>query len=139
MKISGPSQIQSKTVKKTGRKESGDRGAFSSALSGPGEAQAAGSVGGSAPLASVDALLALQEVPDATVGRSKGLDRANQMLDLLEDIRRGLLLGTIPLSRLENLASAARDQRGNTGDPALDAILADIELRATVELAKLGR
>lgn len=138
MKISGPSQIQSKSIKKTDRKGAGDKGAFGAALGGATETQGAASVGGSSPLASVDALLALQEVPDATVGRSKGLERANQMIDLLEDIRRGLLLGTIPVSRLSNLAAAARDQQGKTGDPALDAILADIELRAVVELAKFG-
>lgn len=139
MKISGPGQIQNKTVTKAKAKRSNDGSAFASEIAGASETQAPASVGGASPLASVDALLALQEVPDATQGRSKGLGRAKQMLDLLEDVRRGLLLGTIPIHRLERLGELARNQRGQTGDPNLDAVLADIELRAAVELAKLGR
>ncbi|GER03003.1 hypothetical protein JCM17846_06850 [Iodidimonas nitroreducens] len=85
----------------------------------------------------MDALLALQEMPDATAGRSKGLARAHDMLDMLEDVRKGLLMGAIPQSKLSQLSRLARDQRDGTLDPALSAILDDIEVRAEVELAKL--
>lgn len=142
MKITGPGQIQSKTVKKTSRKSSSDGGAFASELSGTKEGAGASStskVGSTAPLASLDAVLALQEAPDATQGRSKGLKRAEEMLDLLEEVRKGILLGAISMPNLRSLADMARNQRGNTGDKNLDAILADIELRAEVELAKFGQ
>ncbi|NVJ69643.1 MAG: flagellar assembly protein FliX [Alphaproteobacteria bacterium] len=141
MKISGPGQVQSKTVKKTSRKGSSGGASFSSELSetkSSGGSSAASGVAGAGPLTSMDAVLALQGVPDATTGRSKGLQRADEMLDLLEEIRKGILLGAIPIPNLRNLAAMARNQRGNTGDPKLDEILADIELRAEVELAKLG-
>ena len=59
------------------------------------------------------------------------------MLDNLEEIRLGLLLGTIPVSRLEQLAQLVRAQREQVNDPKLTAILDEIELRAAVELAKL--
>jgi hypothetical protein len=60
------------------------------------------------------------------------------MLDELEQIRLGLLLGQIPQARLEQLAQMVRARREQLDDPKLIAILDDIELRAAVELAKLS-
>lgn len=143
MKITGPGQIQSKSLKKTSKKQAAEPGAFSRKLDSASSADAPQNVGGAAPLAPVDALLSLQEVPDAASGRSKGLARAEEMLDLLEDVRRGILLGAISGPSLKTLADLARRQRQNN-DPALDQdprlkeILAEIELRSEVELAKLG-
>jgi len=59
------------------------------------------------------------------------------MLDELEQIRLGLLLGQIPRARLEQLAQMVRARREQLDDPKLIAILDEIELRAAVELAKL--
>lgn len=141
MKITGPGQVQSKTVKKATKKGSSGSAGFTSELSGAkGTASTSGTSGAasSGPITSVDALLALQGVDDATTGRSKGLKRAEEMLDLLEEIRKGILLGAISTTNLRSLADMARNQRGKTSDNRLDAILSDIELRAEVELAKLG-
>lgn len=138
MKISGPGQIQSKTVKKTGAKQASSTTAFKKQVGTTDDTTASAGVTGSAPIASVDALLALQEAPDATSGRSKGVARAEEMLELLEDVRKGILLGAIPTPNLRNLADLARNQKDNTGDPRLNQILEEIELRAEVELAKLG-
>lgn len=143
MKITGPGQIQSKTVKKASRQQSGDTGVFSKNLGGAEATEAAQNVGGAAPLAPVDALLSLQEAPDATDGRSKGLARANEMLDLLEEVRKGILLGAISGPKLRVLADLARNQRlaqneSLKSDPRLREILSEIELRSEVELAKLG-
>ncbi len=141
MKITGTGQIQSKTVKRSSRKSASDSAAFTSELSSSKDAGATSAASGpaaAAPLTPVDALLSLQEVPDAASGRSKGLKRAEQMLDLLEEVRKGILLGAIPAPNLRTLADMARNQRGKTDDRHLDAILDDIELRAEVELAKLG-
>ena len=91
------------------------------------------------PISAVDALLTLQEVPDGSQGRSKGLARAQDMLAALEDVRRGLLLGAIPRAKLEALARLARTRREVFQDPRLTEILDEIELRAEVELAKLER
>lgn len=138
MKITGSGRVTSKTIKKTGGKQASDGAAFSSALSGPDDVAQASNVGGPSPLATVDALLSLQEVPDSTTGRSKGLNRANDMLDLLEDVRKGLLLGAIPVANLKTLAALARSQKQDLQDQQLSEILEEIELRAEVELAKLG-
>ena len=138
MKISASGQIQSKTVSKTSKKRGTSGTAFTSELPASEAASPASSVGGAAPLASVDALLSLQEVPDATTGRSRGLKRADEMLEALEEIRKGILLGAIPVARLKSLAALSRNSREKLDDKRLTEILTDIELRAEVELAKLG-
>ncbi len=86
----------------------------------------------------IDALLALQAVDDATTGRRKAVRRANLLLDALEDIRADLLAGRVSEGRL-NRAMALLAQARTATDPGLDALVADIELRVRVELAKLGR
>jgi hypothetical protein len=86
----------------------------------------------------VSALLALQSVDDALSGRRrKAVRRGNKMLDLLDDLRLGLLSGTWPphvLHQLEGLSA----QIETSGDERIDAVLAEIELRAQVEIAKLA-
>jgi hypothetical protein len=87
----------------------------------------------------LDALLALQEVPDATQRGSAGVRRGFDLLDRLDEIRMGLLMGSIPADRLGNLVRMVRARRDGVMDPKLNSILDDIELRAMVELAKLGQ
>ncbi|MBI2254244.1 MAG: flagellar assembly protein FliX [Proteobacteria bacterium] len=90
---------------------------------------------------SLSVVLAVQETPDAAKGRAKqrARDRGLKMLDFLEEIRVGLLMGAIPKERLEQLAQMVRAKREQIDDPKLTAILDEIELRAAVELAKLSR
>lgn len=92
-------------------------------------------------VSSLSVVLAVQETPDATRGRARqrARDRGLQMLDYLEEVRLGLLLGIVPREKLEQLAQMVRAKREQIDDPVLTAILDDIELRAAVELAKLSR
>lgn len=143
MKIVGPGHIQSTSLKKASRKKDGARTAFSDELQSGSAAGSATGPAGPTRLTPVDALLALQEVPNSTESRSKGLARANEMLDMLEEVRKGILLGVIPAPQLRSLADMARNHRENASDELksdaqLSEILSDIELRAEVELAKLG-
>ena len=50
----------------------------------------------------------------------------------------GLLAGRIPTHLLNELVLALRERRPEFTDPRLGEILDEIELRASVELAKLG-
>lgn len=138
MKITGPGQIQSKTIKKAAPKKGAGGTQFSSQVSDTSSASPSHGVSGSGRITSVDSLLSLQEVPDSTDHRSKGAARAEEMLELLEDVRKGILLGAIPVPNLKNLAHLARNQQKKTDDPKLNELLLEIELRAEVELAKLG-
>ncbi len=103
------------------------------------EPAAGGAVSSNAPIGSVDGILAVQEVPTATDGRSRGIKRGYSILDHLDDIRLGLLTGSISRKRLINLGQEIKEARDTVIDPQLSAILDDIELRAAVELAKLEK
>lgn len=89
----------------------------------------------------VDAILAVQEVPDATEDRTRSQARqyADDVLDRLEAIRREMLTGAIPKEQLADLAHRLRAQNEKSDDPRLKAIIDEIELRARVEIAKLTR
>ncbi len=103
-----------------------------------GEAAAPAAAGAAGAPAPVDALLALQEVPDALAGRAQAKRRGEALLDQLEQLRLGLLAGRLPRERLERLLRLAAERREEFDDPRLSEVLAEIELRAAVELAKLG-
>lgn len=98
-------------------------------------------VAGAAPMSTVEGLLALQEVEDSTTGQSRSRARkwGNDVLDGLERLRIGIITGVVPKAELERIAASVERQRAHTDDPALEAILDEIELRAKVELAKLER
>jgi hypothetical protein len=84
-------------------------------------------------------LFSIQEVGDAGSGRSRGLSRGHDLLDGLEALRRNLVLGGLTESQIEQLKSLAAGGRSSVNDPILAEILNEIEIRAAVELAKLGR
>ena len=91
-----------------------------------------------APVAPLDAILALQSVEDATSGRRRqAVKRGSNLLDLLDGIKADLLVGGISLDRLETMVEELSLFRDRT-EPGLDAVLDDIELRVRVELAKQG-
>jgi len=138
MKITGPGQIQSKAVKKASSKRGAGGASFGKQVSSEASVTATTGVSGSGPIASVDALWALQEAPDSTDGRSKGLVRAEEMLEMLEEVRKGLLLGSISIPNLRTLADLARNQKKQSDNKELNTLLEEVELRAEVELAKYG-
>jgi hypothetical protein len=71
--------------------------------------------------------------------RQRRAQRGGEILDRLEDVRRGLLAGAIPKDRLQELAHMVREKRDRGADPVISRLLDEIELRAEVELAKLSR
>ncbi len=91
------------------------------------------------PLASVDAVLTLQQVEPESGPRERALYRGHSLLDRLDDIRHDILAGAISGRKLESLAVTLRSEREKVSDARLSAILDEIELRAAVELAKLER
>lgn len=114
----------------------GASGQFSIEPAGAGKAASAAQ--GARPLAAVDALLALQEVPDATTMTRRAVKRAENILDALEDVQMGLVTGTLPKGQLSRLLSLVRREQEQVPDARLAKILKEVELRAHVELAKLG-
>jgi len=104
-----------------------------------GEQPRAQTVSGPGPIAAVETILTLQGFDDATDGRSKGLAYGQNLLDMLDQVRDGLLAGAIPRSTLTRLATAVSRKQEGFVDPKLQHVLDEIDLRARVELAKLER
>ena len=71
--------------------------------------------------------------------RKKLLKRGNQLLDKLEEIRDALLTGYIATDKLIDISRMVKEKQAETSDPKLQEIMAEIELRVEVELAKLTK
>jgi hypothetical protein len=98
----------------------------------------AGSVGAAAPLATLDALLALQGEDGPAERRRRSIRRGHDLLDALDRLKAALLSGRVPTADLAAVAARLAERRDLTDDPRLDDVLSHIELRARVEMAKLG-
>src|SRR3954468_13625823 len=89
--------------------------------------------------ANIDALLALQGVEDPAERRKRSVQRGRGALDVLDDLKIGLLSGNLDASTVNRLRDAAANLKSSSGDPGLDSVLSEIELRVEVELAKAGQ
>ena len=87
-------------------------------------------------VSTVDALPPV-ELSTTDPDKKHASSRAALILDRLEDIRQGLLIGAISKPRLEELAGTIKETRESALDPEMSDILDEIELRAKIELAKL--
>jgi len=112
-------------------------GGFSVSEDSPSASSA--STAGLRAITSVDALLALQGVEDPTERRKRAVKQGQNALDVLERLKLGLLDGTLDTSAVGRLKSVAEGLKQTSGDERLDAVLAEIELRVEVELAKVQR
>ena len=90
--------------------------------------------------ANIDALLALQGIEeDPAERRKRSVQRGKGALDVLDALKIGLLSGNFDASTVNRLRDAAVNLKSSSGDPGLDAVLSEIELRVEVELAKAGQ
>jgi hypothetical protein len=101
----------------------------------PRNAAAAGSL---RAVSTVDALIALQGVEDPRERKKRAVAKGRRALDVLDTLKLGLLDGSVDGSMLSRLKVAAEGLTEETGDPGLDSVLGEIELRVAVELAKAG-
>ncbi len=108
---------------------------FAPATDGPARTAATAAAGALTPL---DALIALQTEEDPARRRARQAKRGVDALDALEDLERGLLLGRAP-GALKAQLERLRREAESTGEPGLDAVLNEIDIRLAVELAKLER
>ena len=133
MRIYGPNGTALATSAPVKR---GASGAFSvddqTEAQGTGNAPALRMVGG------IDALMALQGVEDPTERRRRSVKSGRTALDLLDELKVGLLGGEMDPSTLLRLKASAAELQETSGDPGLDSVLAEINLRVEVELAKAG-
>ncbi|MDB5432761.1 MAG: flagellar assembly protein FliX [Caulobacter sp.] len=138
MKISGPGSVGGTAATgKAGARPGG--GAFSLGAGGSaGGVSSAAPASGLSGVASLDALLAMQDIGGPLERRKRAVRRAGRILDVLDEVKIALLDGGIPPMALERLTRAVREERAAIDDdPRLSGLLNEIETRAAVELAKL--
>jgi hypothetical protein len=133
MEVNGPGKVDRTSVRRVQKGTSQTSSSFSVGTNEEPHAQV---VAGPGPIAALDSILALQGMEDTTDGRSKGLKHGEQLLDMLDQVRDGLLAGGIPRATLNRLANAVTRRHEQFADPRLQTVLDEIELRAHVELAK---
>ncbi len=96
------------------------------------------SAGSAMPLASLSAILTLQSQDEiAADRRRRATKRGHDLLDALDRLKAALLGGRVAVNDLKAIAARLAERNGSTGDPRLDDLVAHIELRAQVELAKI--
>jgi hypothetical protein len=89
-------------------------------------------------LGGIDALIALQGIEDPAERRRRVVKHGSRALDALDEIKLGLLAGTLDQATMLRLKTVAADLKEVSGDERLDQVLAEIDLRVEVELAKAG-
>ncbi|CAE7203522.1 fliX [Symbiodinium pilosum] len=136
MKIDPLSGLRAQTVRRKER-SSGGGSAFADALKGG--AERASHTAGAPGVGALDTLLTLQQAPDALAGRAKARKRGEDLLDELDRLRVGLLMGRVSLAGLKRLQALLGQARPQVDDPRIEQVLDEIETRAAVELAKLGQ
>jgi hypothetical protein len=89
-------------------------------------------------LGGIDALIALQGIEEPAERRRRAVKHGRRALDALDELKLGLLAGTLDQGTLLRLKTVVADLKDGSGDDRLDGVLAEIDLRVAVELAKAG-
>jgi Class II flagellar assembly regulator len=135
MRISGPNQTALGSSPVMSRRAAGD-GTF--AVAEQPDVQSKSAAIALHTLGGIDALIALQGIEDPTERRRRVVKHGRHALDALDEVKLGLLSGRLDQGVMLRLKSIAADLKESTGDERLDAVLAEIDLRVEVELAKAG-
>jgi hypothetical protein len=107
-------------------------------LSEPESAQAQSPAVALRTLGGIDALIALQGIEDPMERRRRAVQHGKRALDALDELKLGLLSGSLDQGTLLRLKAVAVDLKDSSGDERLDQVLGEIDLRVAVELAKAG-
>lgn len=134
MRISGPNGPTAATGSTFARRSTS--GSFSLPQEEPAATPTA--AGGVRTVAGIDALLTLQGVEAVDERRRRAVKRGHTALDLLDEMKLALLSGRLDPAMLARLKLAAADLKDLSGDPRVDQVLAEIDLRVEVELAKVA-
>ncbi len=124
---------QSNQTKKLNKK--GAAGSFSGLLSGD-EVTEESVTSSTFATNGVNNLFLLQEVGEEEKRKQQAIEQSFDAIKYLENIRIGLLTGGMDKANLLNLEQIVKNIKANFNDPKLNDILSEIELRASVELAK---
>jgi len=133
MRISGPNGPAAPAATAAARRSTS--GSFS--LPQEDAAPAPAAAGGVRTVGGIEALMALQGVESAEERRRRAVKRGHTALDLLDEMKLALLSGGLASDMIHKLRAAAAGLKDLSGDPRVDQVLAEIDLRVEVELAKV--
>ncbi|MFA4940550.1 flagellar assembly protein FliX [Brevundimonas sp.] len=133
MKVVGPNGVSTPASTRATRSASGFSLGQAPAAASPSAATASAATGG---VSDVSALMALQGIEGPLEKRRRAIRRGGGLLDRLEELKLALLTGDADETSLDQLARTLREERTDDGDEGLSALLDQIDLRASVELAK---
>lgn len=91
-----------------------------------------------AAIGGVDTILALQSIGEEMPDRRRAIAHGNDLLDELSKLKIEVLEGKVSRDGLTRLARLVRQRPAGFLGPDLADVLAEIDLRVHVELAKLG-
>ena len=134
MQVYGPQGLKLST----GEARQARRPAATGFALAPEQNSAAAAPGMLRSIGGIETLLALQGVEDLGERRKRAARRGRRALDALDELKVGLLAGRLDTATLGRLETMAAELAQESGDPRLDRVLAEIALRAGVELAKAG-
>ncbi|MGN6514730.1 MAG: flagellar assembly protein FliX, partial [Rhizomicrobium sp.] len=98
MEIKSTGRVGSSSVRRVANGASSSDSGFK--VSETPEQARAQMVSGPGPIAAVESILTRQGIDDSTSGRSRGLAHGERLLDMLDEVRDGLLAGGIPRATL---------------------------------------
>ncbi len=137
MRIEGPKSTSEIKKNDKTRKAGGASSSFSTFMEP--ETEGASAAAGTGFIGGIGNLLAVQGAEDPTErkARKRMVERADKVLDALDDVHRGLLSGRLTTDTLAGVAREVAARREKIDDPALVGLLDQVDLRAQVEMAKL--
>lgn len=120
-------------------KKTGDKGAFDALLSeaeGAEGAERSGAASETQALEATSSLFALQEVGGEAGSRRQSMQQGRQSLQVLDELRRDLLLGEDNAHTLQRMKDQQKRLNAQPHDPVMKGVIDDIDLRLSVEIAK---
>lgn len=136
MKVDNTSGLRGAAPARRSERSGAKSGEFARHLEESSGSAPASAGGGVSAAGGIAGILSLQEVDDATTSRKRNVRHAETLLDRLDELRHGLLMGTLSRHQLGELARLVEIRLSAESDPQLSQLLADIDLRVRVEIAK---
>jgi len=139
MKVEGPSKAGSTQKSGKSKKAGGADSTFGDMVAGA--AQEAQATQAAQSISKVDALLAVQSVETVGQGssRRKMVARGDKILRQLDHLRLAMLTGKMSIGEMMDIADVVASHREDVDDPAMTAVLDEIDLRAQIEIAKMRK
>jgi hypothetical protein len=128
----GPNRLGGKNLRKTDGAAGSGFAAHLDTREETTEATALGGVG------ALDGALLLQEAGDPLDERQESHRHGGRLLAHLDQLRMDLLCGAVSVGQLQQLQRTLDRERPAVVPPEMQDVLAEIELRVRVELAKFG-